>query len=268
MLINLLSALLYILVVTLPVAQAETLIRYQDNSQSVKSYSPYFVGLLKLVIEHTVDEYGSVTFVTLPVSMSTDRKFASLTSGLTDIMWTTTTPAREAQALAIKVPLLKGMLGKRVFVIRSQDQSRFSSIKDLHELAKLTAIQGTGWPDVTKMRHAGLTVETMDWQPNLHKLVSDGIVDYYPRSVLEVSDELKALNNPQLSIEADLLLKYDLLNYFFVNKDNTVLAQRMILGLHKIMQDGCFDAYFKDYPGHIEALALLNKRRIFDLEND
>jgi membrane-bound lytic murein transglycosylase MltF len=128
------------------------------------------------------------------------------------------------------------------------------------------AIQGTGWPDVTKMRSAGLRVETMEWHPNMHKLVSDGIVDYYPRSVLEVIDELHSINNPHLIIEQNLLLSYDLLNYFFVAKDNLSLAKRIKIGLQKSMEDGSFDTYFKQYPGHSDALDLLNNRRIFDLE--
>jgi hypothetical protein len=249
-----------------PLCRAETIIRYQDNSKVVKSYSPYYIGLLKLVIEHTVEEFGDVTFVPLSVSMSTDRKFVSLTTGMTDIMWTTTTEDREEQALAIKIPLLKGLLGKRVFVIRTEDQSKFSTIQSLAELAKYVAIQGTGWPDVTKMRSAGLRVETMEWHPNMHKLVSDGIVDYYPRSVLEVIDELHSINNPHLIIEQNLLLSYDLLNYFFVAKDNLSLAKRIKIGLQKSMEDGSFDTYFKQYPGHSDALDLLNNRRIFDLE--
>jgi hypothetical protein len=249
-----------------PLCRAETIIRYQDNSKVVKSYSPYYIGLLKLVIEHTVEEFGDVTFVPLSVSMSTDRKFVSLTTGMTDIMWTTTTEDREEQAIAIKIPLLKGLLGKRVFVIRTEDQSKFSTIQSLAELAKYVAIQGTGWPDVTKMRSAGLRVETMEWHPNMHKLVSDGIVDYYPRSVLEVIDELHSINNPHLIIEQNLLLSYDLLNYFFVAKDNLSLAKRIKIGLQKSVEDGSFDTYFKQYPGHSDALDLLNNRRIFDLE--
>lgn len=264
--IKLLSKLALLLTVSASLCQAETVIRYQDNSQAVKSYSPYYVGLLKLVVEKTVAELGEVTFVALPVSMSTERKFVSLTTGMTDIMWTTTTADREALAHAIKIPLLKGLLGKRVFVIHKKDREKFSNIHTLAELAKLTAIQGFGWPDVTKMRNAGLKVDTMEWHPNMHKLVSDGIVDYYPRSVLEVIDELSSINDPDLLIEQNLLLNYDLLNYFFVAKHNQSLADRITLGLQKSMLDGSFAAYFKQYPGHSEALNLLSNRRVFDLE--
>lgn len=245
---------------------AETIIRYQDNSQSVKSYSPYFIGQLKLALEHTVEEFGEVTFVPLSVSMSTERKFLSLSTGVTDIMWTTTTKEREEQALAIKIPLLKNMLGKRIFVIRKKDQAKFSSIRTLAELANFTAIQGNGWPDVINMRNAGLTVETMEWHPNMHRLVVDSIVDYYPRSVLEVLDEFSSVNNPQLIIEQDLLLSYHLSNYFFVAKNNTKLAKRVELGLQKSMQDGSFETFFNQYPGHLAALSLLKNRRTFDLE--
>lgn len=58
--------------------------------------------------------------------MTTERKFVSLASGMTDILWTSTTASRESRALAIKIPLLKGLLGKRVLVIRVKEQAKFA----------------------------------------------------------------------------------------------------------------------------------------------
>lgn len=115
----------------------------------------------------------------------------------------------------------------------------------------MTAIQGINWPDVIKMRNAGLTVETIQWPPtNMHKLVSEGIVDYYPRSVLEVFHELQSINNPQRAIEKNLMLVYDIEDYFFVAKENKKLADRVTLGLQRIIQNGRFDNYMKQFPGH------------------
>ena len=248
-------------------ANAKDVIRYQDNSATVKSYSPYFIGLLKLVVEHSVAEYGEAELVALPVSMSTARKFASLDSDVMDVLWTTSDAEREKQALAVKIPLLKGMFGYRVFMIRQADQAKFSAINTLHELAQLTAIQGQDWPEVQILRNAGLKVETLEWNSSLYKLVSNGIVDYYPRSILEIQSEVVDAAADNLAIEQSILLHYNYSNYFFVAKNNFKLAKRLEYGLLRSIEDGSFEKYYINYGDHANALKMLNgSRRVFNLE--
>ncbi|KXI30250.1 type 2 periplasmic-binding domain-containing protein [Paraglaciecola hydrolytica] len=259
--------LVMLIAVSIPLCFAKDVIRYQDNSANIKSFSPYFIGLLKLVVEHSVVEYGEVELVALSGAMSNARKFASLDSDVMDILWTTTSTEREKQALAVKIPLLKGMFGYRALMIRKDDQAKFSAITSLQELAQLTAIQGQDWPEVKTMRKAGLNVATMEWIPKLYRLVSEGKVDYYPRSILEIQDEVAGAEVDNLAIESSIILKYQNETYFFVAKNNTKLAKRLEYGLLKSMENGSFEHYFTHYGNNAAALKLLSgSRRIFNLD--
>jgi hypothetical protein len=256
-----------LLLLSTPVLASPTIL-YLDNAESVDPYTPYFKGLLQLAVDKSTSTYGVMELHGVPVSMYDERKFVSLDSHVIDIMWTTSTTEREQQALPIRFPLLKGLLGYRVFAIRKIDNDKFSAIQSLAQLAQLTALQGHDWPDVAILRHAGLKVETLNWTPQFYKLLSEGIVDYYPRSVMEISRELTSLNDPSLIIDNSHLLIYPHVMYFFVAKDNQKLAQRIEFGLRQALQDGSFDQYFANYRDHPAALQLLEQKRlIFHLEN-
>ncbi|WP_158971372.1 ABC transporter substrate-binding protein [Paraglaciecola sp. L3A3] len=246
---------------------AKEVIRYEDNTSQIKSFAPYFIGLLKLAVEQSAEEYGEVEFVPIEVLMSDARKFVSLNSNLIDVSWTTYTSDHEQQALAVKIPLLKGMFGYRVLLIRKNEQAKFSSIKSINQLAELTALQGKGWSEVQLMRNAGLKVKTMDWTPKFYQLVSNGSVDYYPRSVMDIHNELANAKAENLAIEQTLLLKFRNNAYFFVAKDNTKLAKRLEYGLIKSIEDGSYEEYFMQHGNNAKALKMLNEsRHVFDLD--
>ena len=59
------------------------------------------------------------------------------------------------------------------------------------------------------------------------------------------------------------------LTYFFVNKDNTKLHDRILLGLNKAIANGKFDQLFYHHPvtENMLLLANLDKRIVFELEN-
>tara|TARA_R110000868_G_scaffold26264_3_gene101412 strand:- start:3024 stop:3836 length:813 start_codon:yes stop_codon:yes gene_type:complete len=261
------ASLAILSMLTVSSAFAKDIIRYQDNSTHIKSYAPYFIGLLKHVLKQSEAKYGEVELVALAVTMSRARKFASLDSDVMDVLWTSTSTELEKQALAVKIPLVKGMFGYRALMIRTQDQARFSAITSLTELAKLTAIQGQDWAEVEKMRRAGLTVATMEWNPKMYKLVSEGKVDYYPRSIIDIHDEVANTDTDNLAIEQSLLLSYHNNAYFFVAKNNTKLAERLEYGLLKSMEDGSFEHYFNTYGNNAAALKFLDgSRRVFNLD--
>lgn len=222
-----------------------------------------------MALEKTIDEYGAYQLKAVPVSMRQQRQFISLDDNLLDVMWTATSAEREKRALPVRIPLLKGLIGHRVFVIRKTDVERFAQLDRLEDLARLTAVQGLAWPDVDILRNAGLKVENLVWRKSLYKMVSSGIVDYYPRSVLEVLDEWKSEFEPDLVIEQKHLLIYPSAMYFFVRRENAQLASRLSLGLTKAIEDGTFDRLFLAEPSHQKALStfLNEKRRVHFINN-
>ncbi|GAA0859578.1 hypothetical protein GCM10009114_33580 [Aliiglaciecola litoralis] len=244
-------------------------IKYIDPTDSVDKHGVYFVNVLKLALEKSKGQFGDYELEAVPVTMRQQRSFKSLESGLINLMWTVTSKQREQQAYAIKVPLLKGLIGHRVLVIRKTDAAIFAAIKSLQDLAKFTAVQGHDWPDSEILEHAGLRVEKIILHNSMYKLVTSGIVDYFPRSVLEVTEELERFENDNLIIEPNHLILYPSAIYFFVSHSNTLLANRLEVGLKIALEDGSFDREFYDFPGHKKALqnVSLKNRVVHRIDN-
>lgn len=202
------------------------------------------------------------------VKMGQSRALLQLSTGNDiDVFWSMTSKQRENDLLPIRIPLDKGLLGWRIFLIRQNTQASFSAIKSLEDLRKMTAIQGHDWPDSEILRASKLPVEGSPHYELLFKLLAQGQVDYFPRSVIEIWDEEKKHPNMGLAIEQKLILEYPTALYFFVNKKNTALASAIEQGLHMALKDGSFDLLFKQFYGDVMQRAKLRERLRIRLPN-
>ena len=118
----------------------------------------YVIGLLELALEKTLQSDGP--FKMIPISgMNIIRAAHWLRKDEhVNVIWATPSLEREASLLPIRVPIRKGLLGYRVFLIRQQDAEKFSSIRTLDELRKLNVGQGQVWNDVKVFRANGFNV--------------------------------------------------------------------------------------------------------------
>lgn len=183
------------------------------------------------------------------------------------VIWTMTDKEREQQLRPIRIPLCKGLFSYRVLVIRNGDQQRFSDIHTLEDLSHLRAGQGTHWPDTPVMQHNGLPVVTAETTESLFRMINAKRFDYFPRGVSEAWFELDYRKEKNLLVENNLLLYYPTSLYFFVNKKNEALAQRIENGLEILIDNGKFDEFFYSHPRVTSGLARLANRRIITLEN-
>lgn len=184
-----------------------------------------------------------------------------------DLNWSTTSFEREALLRPIKIPLYNGLIGWRVLLIRQVDAERFAEVKSLEDLKSFIAVQRFDWTDYDILKANGLPVEGNLGFVQHSRAVVSGLADYFPRSVLEVGNEINQERNQELIIEPTLLLKYPAAYYFFVNKDNEELAQLIEHGLNLAIQDGSYMELFNRHFGeHIKALNLPN-RTIIRLKN-
>ncbi|MBI3229195.1 MAG: transporter substrate-binding domain-containing protein [Burkholderiales bacterium] len=183
------------------------------------------------------------------------------------VVWSMTSKQREQDLLAIRIPLDKGLLGWRLLLIRQKDQDKFNRIKQAADLQKLSAVQGHDWPDTDILRANGFRVEGNPHYEFLFTMLEKGVVDYFPRSVLEIWDEEKKHPNMGLAIEQNLILQYPTAMYFFVRKNNTALATLLENGLQTALKDGSFDQLFMRFYSDIMQRANLKGRTRISLHN-
>lgn len=245
-------------VVRVPKPETEGDVRYQ-----------YYYDLLEVALEATVESHGPFQLQQAAHAMSFQgRGVRYLKQGReVDVLWMMTSSQRERDLMPVRVPLLRGMLGYRVFLIRQDDQKLFSQVLTLDELRTLRAGQGSGWPDVAILEANNLTVTIGRNYENLFSMLVHGRFDYFPRGICEAWPEERAHDDLPIVVEQHLLLHYPTAIYFFLNRSDGDLAARIEVGLHRCLKDGAFDRIFTAYHGTYLEAAKLSQRRIFRLQN-
>jgi ABC-type amino acid transport substrate-binding protein len=192
-------------------------------------------------------------------------------NGLINTMVLDSTAELERDLIAVKVPVDKGMLGYRVFLIRAEDQPRFSAVRTIDDLRKFTMGQGSDWSDVAIYKSAGFNVVGATRYASLFDMLMHGRFDAFGRGVAEVVDELAAHQKkyPDMAIEQTTLLYYPMAVYFWFPKtsEGKLHAKRVTEGMAMIAKNGTFDRIFKEQYGPLLSQLQIKKRRIFRIPN-
>lgn len=177
------------------------------------------------------------------------------------------TQTLEEALLPVKIPVDKGLLGYRVFLIQAADQPRFTGIQSLEQLRQLRFGQQREWSDVAVYQAAGLPVVTGSSYEGLFHMLMLRRFDAFGRGVSEVSGELAHWRTqyPQMAIETELLLYYPLPVYFWFARtdEGRLRAQRVEEGMLALIADGTLDRLFaEEYAATIEQLGLERRRML------
>lgn len=235
------------------------------------AYGHYHTQVLRRILALT-PEFGNAEAVPHPQPMPQARQILKLQSGEGHIMWSATSDEREQQLLPVRFPLLQGLAGYRVLVIHKYKQYKFNADIGDDTLRSYLGVQGADWPDLTVLQYNGFKAEGSPWSlwfTSMFIAVEKGLVDYFPRNVLEVASEMARYQDRNIKIEDNLLLRYANYEYFFVSPNHPELVSRIQTGLLRMLTSGELQAYFTKHYEHANAMALATDphRKIFDLDN-
>jgi hypothetical protein len=254
---------------TFAIAYGQTNVIYPaPESISDKRFTD-LIELLSLAMEKTVPEYGSYNIIPSRLPMNEKRSLEELKQGeLVNVVWSSTSMEKENDFIPIRIPLRKGLLGYRISLIDTKNQPLIDTVKTLAGLRKLNIGQGIGWGDLGVYKANGIQVSTSNYE-SLFAMAAHDRFYLFPRGINEVFDEYKTrkVEFSNLGIENGLVLYYPWPYYFFVNRNNRKLADRIDLGLRRMINDGSFDKIFWKYNGNAIRKANLSKRRIIQLDN-
>jgi hypothetical protein len=242
-------------------------VRYVHSEKYPDSKDRYFIDLLALALESTKTEFGDYKLQPVTIEMAQERTSKMLARNeYIDLTWRMTSKALEDQLQAVYFPLLKGLMGYRIFIIRQDEQSLFPKDLSLADLQKITAGQGYNWPD-TKILMANGFQLIEGYDIYLLKMLEKKRFDYFPRALHEPWLEIDG--NENVTVEKNILLTYRSPIYFFVNNSNKRLANRLNIGLKRLLDSGGFDDFFKSNSLFSDILekSNLSKRKVFKLHN-
>ncbi|MCL1090995.1 hypothetical protein L2744_15585 [Shewanella profunda] len=230
----------------------------------------YTYDLLALIIEATQSDFGEASLQVSNVIMSRNRIFRSLQDGqVVNVMAEASSLQWDEQLTPIKIPIRKGIQGFRIFIIKKENLSILANINTLAQLTSLDTGSGSQWSTKIAMQQAGFNVIESTQYDNLFNMLSMGRFVTFGRGVNEVFQEVELFKQryPDLVVDENILLHIPLATYYYVSPNEPRLAQRIQVGLKRIIANGQFDKLF--YQRHCEFLlkSKFNERRIFKIDN-
>ncbi len=246
---------------------ANDMVRYNISKLHPDPKQSYYIDLLTLILDASRDKFGDYQLIPVTLEMSQGRTSIMVRQGKAiDVTWRMTSKSLEQELQAVYIPVLKGLMGARIAIIRREDNAIFSPNLTLEELKALSAGQGYDWPDSDILRHNGFDVIEGSAFSMLTMLDKHRF-DYFPRALHE--PWLEIANNGKFIVEGHFLLKYPAPMYFFTSKKNTRLAKRIQYGFDSIIDSGAFDEFFYHHSVTRDILVKANlpQRKVFSLEN-
>lgn len=204
----------------------------------------YYSNLLKLALDKTRDSHGPYQLIFTPVMPITNRLLREIERGSLDVTWMPFERHLKYDLKPVPIRLLKNLSDYRVFLIRADDQEKFSTVGTLGDLRKLKGGIGSHWPDRQIMEDNGLPLVLSMSYFNLFKMLKSARFDYFSRGVFQVKSEVDTYANQGIALEKHLFLRYENPVYFYVHKNNTQLAERIETGLKIALADGSFNELF------------------------
>lgn len=223
---------------------------------------PYVIDLLNHVFSyqnesHTLDFINNIPTQNRAIRLLGDK------DGI-DVFWSVTSDEREKQALAIRIPIVKGVLGYRLGVIKKSRIDYFSTLKNDGELRDLRFGLRGDWPDSVIFKDNDFKVLEYSQESGGYELLEASRIDVLPIDALFVEH---VANMADLAIDPLHVYYYPSAVYFFVNKHNKVLYQKLKSGLDKAIEDGSFDTLFNRHFADELAKLALDKRQKITLVN-
>lgn len=231
--------------------------------------NPYITELLTLVLNHAKPNSYQVSPLTPEIPHF--RAFQALEANDTiDIVIGYATEERLSKYRAIELPIMKGLNGWRVSIVKDNNVDLLKGVETTEQLSAFKPGLFHTWTDNKILLANKLTTVTGTDYEGLFKMLSKERFDYLPLTILDVENEYVARKDyPDLDIAIDphVLIVYPVCFYFYVNKTNTELATLIEDGFEAIIINGQFEALFHRYfNSSIEKVAGPT-RTIIQLEN-
>ena len=251
-------------------AQVMTYIYHAPESSLDVRYL-YHWEILRTALERTTPKWGAYRMV--PSGFMTERRQAfelENATGKLTVMYLSTTPDFEQHLIPIRIPVDKNLGGYCVFLIRRDEQKRFTDVRLLDDLRRFSYGLGLGWIDVDILKANGFRVVTGSSYDGLFEMLVNKRFDVFLRAATEVLDEYgKRKESLPLVIEDSIVLYYPLPMYFWFPKteEGRRLAARAEEGMRMMIADGTYDRIFDNYQRQKIERLRLKERRIFRISN-
>lgn len=264
-------ALILILLVLIPSAQAELVVSYRTPATN-STYHDYYTKLIALALEKTKSKYGDYRMIGAPTNASTLRSLGNVAGDIYPnllIELSYDEALNHIDAIShIKIPVDGGIFGYRVCFVNPKLKNEVAQAKNLNDLRRYTIGQGVGWADNDILRANGFKVMEIATYENIFKMIVAGRVDLFCRGANQIRPELEEFKSlTQLTFDDNFILYYPLPRFFYINSHNHLAKTRIEEGLRIAFNDGSMKKLWEEEYRESINFVRLNQRKIYQLQN-
>lgn len=250
-------------------AKATTIVKipYMERAGMHRDYAD---ALLKLALDLSEDKFGSYEIIQHPQQTVIRRHLLELEKG-GDLSVATSMPTPEwlNKARIVQFPIMKGMASYRMFFAHKKNLAMFNEIDNLDALKAFKVGQGPGWSTGKILEDNGFKVVYGGPYETLLPMLSADRFQLLMRGVYEIVPELGKYESTksELGIVESFAVYTYLPMYFFVSKNQPLLAERLEYGLKRVHATGQLDTLFNHFFSETLDLLNVDQRKIFYLPN-
>lgn len=233
----------------------------------------YYWQVLDAALAANRDKYGDYSARPFESPMTFQRGVAEVESGngRVNIISRATNLDLEKRLRPIRIPVDKGLLGFRLFLVMPETQARLERVKTLDELRQFTIGQSASWTDVRILQAAGFKLVLADAYTPLFSMLGGRRFDLFARGAIEIESEWRAHHEavPGMQIEKRFALYYPMPRYFFVPRtaEGERMAERIEDGLRRLRASGEFERRYQAWKKLVLGDLHLPGRTVFRLPN-
>ncbi|MFT3734883.1 MAG: hypothetical protein QM776_07640 [Rhodocyclaceae bacterium] len=246
---------------------------YPPPESATDQRHTYYWELLEAALKSNRDKYGDYQLTAYPVAMTFPRAVSEVESGTgrVNIVARATNLDLESRMLPVPLPLDKGLLGYRLFLIMPPTQAQLDKVRTLDDLRQFSIGQASAWTDVKILGGNDFKVVIGENYEGLFQMLGARRFDLFSRGVNEIASEWQTHRDlvPGISIEKNFVVHYPLPRYFFVPRtpEGQAMAERITDGLKRLVASGEFERRYQAYKRLVLADVPLAGRKIFRLAN-
>jgi len=260
----LLNFVLFLVISTSAIAATEEIILWER----IKTY-PSTVELLNEALKVTNDKFGDVQII-LSKKFQQDEALEKLKTGQElNLVYLPPDGSKKDLYIPIEIPTDRGTIGLRVCLINPEDADLFKAIKSVDDFKKygIKIIVGSSWPDRDIYEKNKISIVHSEIYENLFSITENTPKSCFSRSINEIESELETAKIASLVVEKNILLKYNLPNYFYVSKNKPQFAKRLEEGLEILLKNKkYYHIFWKHMASSLQSLDI-RQRRVINFSN-
>jgi len=238
--------------------------------ERVSPHRVYSHELLRLALELSEDKYGPFELRKQTYQTGLNRQLQNLKSNRNIDVATSMPKESWLESITrVPFPILKGLASYRVFFTTKSLLPQFDNVNSVDALSKFSVGQGIGWSTSNILSRNGIEVVHAPSLETAFNMLHAQRFSLLMRGVYEAIEEHPKYQTPteELKLVDNFAVFTYLPLYFYVSKENTILAERLEYGLKLANASGKIDELMQLYFSKTFEFLEKNSLKVIYLKN-